>query len=297
MRVGYWNAYDDLVDQWLSAAEASATTPVPAFITAVGAPEPTVAAGAAAELPVRTGDRVDTLSAEVHAELQQAAGLMRLTQVRTDPLFAGVDGHGTAVVIVDTGADLHHPAFGPDSDHNGIADRIVYQYDFVGANDSDATDGNGHGTHVAGIVGSQDATYTGMAPGTNFIILRVLNDQGSGSLADIEEAFQWVVAHRTDYNIVAVSMSIGDNQNVNSDQNNQLSNEVSTLWSSGIATVVAAGNSFSTFNAPGVNGLAATPFAWAVASTLDNANTFSSFSQRSSTMTQIAAPGSNITPS
>jgi subtilisin family serine protease len=301
MRWKYWNSEDDLADQWLWPGET--TVSLSASISRGGAAPDAASASAAAAsdtpLPATPKDDgasvlFDRLSAEVHAELIQAAGLMRLTQVRTDPLFAGVDGHGTTVVIIDTGADLNHPAFGPDSGGNGIADRIAYQFDFVGANDSNATDGNGHGTHVAGIVGSQNATYTGMAPGVSFIVLRVLNDSGSGTLTDIEEAFQWVVAHRTEYNIVSVSMSIGDSQNVNFNQNNALSNEVATLWNAGIATVVAAGNSFASFNTPGVNGLAATPFAWGVASTLDNANTFSSFSQRSSTMTEIAAPGSNI---
>jgi hypothetical protein len=234
----------------------------------------------------------------LHADLVEAATLMRLDQVRANPLFAGVDGHGQTVVIIDTGADLNHPFFGPDADSNGVGDRILFQFDFYGANDSDASDGNGHGTHVTGIVGSQDSTYKGMAPGTNFIILKALSDAGSGNTTDIAEAFTWVVNNRNTYgNIVAVSMSIGDSQNVNSDQATVISSQVQTLWNAGIATVIAAGNSYTSYNAPGVNGLAATPFAWGIASTLDNGNTFSSFSQRSSTMTEIAAPGSNITSS
>ena len=288
------------------AVEAIAINRVVVDVTASAGPAPesiaTVSntALAAGSSTVSTDQHPDILTDpfpedDLLAQLQQAATLMRLTEVRTSSLYADVDGHGQTIVVLDTGIDLDHPFFGPDADSNGIADRILFQYDFYGANDSNASDAHGHGTHVAGIIGSQNATYPGMAPGANLIILKVLSDGGSGNFFDIEEAFQWVVANHSTYNIVAVSMSIGNSANVNSNQNNVLTDEVQTLWNSGIATVIAAGNSYASYNAPGVNGLAATPLAWGVASTLDNANTFSSFSQRSNTMTEIAAPGSNIT--
>ena len=56
-----------------------------------------------------------------------------LANFRVDPRFADLLGQGQAVVVLDTGIDPDHPAFGADADDNGIADRIVYQYDFVGA--------------------------------------------------------------------------------------------------------------------------------------------------------------------
>ncbi len=68
------------------------------------------------------------------------------------------------MVVIDTGIDLNHSFFGPDADHDGVADRIVYSYDFYGSNDSNASDFHGHGSNVASIIGSQDGTYTRMAP-------------------------------------------------------------------------------------------------------------------------------------
>jgi hypothetical protein len=98
---------------------------------------------------------------------QADSSLIHLDQFRADPRFSGIDGHGVSVVVLDTGIDLNHGFFGPDANHNGVADRIVYSYDFTGSNSSDASDRNGLGSNVASIIGSQDGTYTGMAPGVN----------------------------------------------------------------------------------------------------------------------------------
>src|ERR1043165_4970641 len=73
-------------------------------------------------------------------DLIQSRSLINMNAFRVDPRFTGIDGHGYSSVIIDTGIDLNHPFFGPDANSNGIADRIVYQYDFSGSNDSDASD-------------------------------------------------------------------------------------------------------------------------------------------------------------
>ena len=83
--------------------------------------------------------------------------------------------------IIDTGIDVNHPFFGADADSNGIADRILYQFDFSGTTDPDASDTNGHGSNVSSIALSSDATYRGMAPGAGIIALKVFAD-GAGSV-------------------------------------------------------------------------------------------------------------------
>src|SRR5215470_878417 len=90
---------------------------------------------------------------------QQDVPLIRLDQFRADPRFAGINGQGQTVVVLDTGVNLDHSFFGADADHNGMADRIVFAKDFTGG--SSANDDNGHGSNVASIIGSQDATYGG----------------------------------------------------------------------------------------------------------------------------------------
>src|SRR5947208_16637370 len=86
---------------------------------------------------------------------QQDTSLIRLSDFRADPHFAGIDGRGETVVVIDTGIDLDHPFFGADANHDGAADRIIYSYDFSGGNDSDASDTVGHGSNGASIIGSQ----------------------------------------------------------------------------------------------------------------------------------------------
>ncbi len=220
--------------------------------------------------------------------------LIRLDEIRTNPLYAGIDGTGMTVVLIDSGADLDHPAYGPDADRNGIADRILFQYDFYGANDIDANDGNGHGTHVTGIVGSNDNQHLGIAPGASFIVLKIGSDtDGTASLSDMEEAWRWVTENHLRYNIAAVNMSYGISGTSHDDEIiTELSEEIETLAKVGIASVIAAGNDYN--NAPGVGYFSASRYAWSIASTLDTADEFSWFSQRSTTMSDLAAPGSSV---
>jgi subtilisin family serine protease len=146
-------------------------------------------------------------------------------------------GDGYSVAIIDTGIDYNNPALG-----GGWGNRVIAGWDFAN-NDADPMDDNGHGTHVAGIIGSSDATYPGVAPNVNFIALKVLDANGSGSFGNIQDALDWVVAHQQQYNIVAINMSLGTG-NFTSNPYTFLDNEFSELDNEGVFIAVASGNSF-----------------------------------------------------
>jgi hypothetical protein len=141
-----------------------------------------------------------------------AEGLTELTLARTDDRFANLDGSGVTTVVIDTGIDLDHPFFGPDADGDGVADRILFQYDFAN-NDADASDKHGHGSHVASLIASSDADYHGVATGADIIVLKVFEDSGAGYFRYVEEALQWVIENAETYNIGVVNMSLGDSGN------------------------------------------------------------------------------------
>ncbi len=242
-----------------------------------------------------------------------AASVINLDQFRGDNRFAGVDGAGYTVVVLDTGIDLNHQAFGPDTNNDGVSDRIVYHQDFTGEGDGTADDVHGHGTHVSSIIGSSNPAYEGIAPEANIISLQVLGNNGSGSIFDIEDALQWVNANADTYNIVAVNMSLGGNSNLNFNQTHPLlGDEFQQLADQDIVTTVAAGNGYYDFQTEGVSSIAADPnvipvgavwdgnnggIAWSSGATdfTTGADRITSFSQRSDDIDMVFAPGALIT--
>ena len=126
-----------------------------------------------------------------------------VTTLRTN--FPQITGTGQTVVVIDTGLDYTHPA---------IAPNYLTGYDFTTGlpNPMDNwADGGGHGTHVAGIIVSSNPTYPGVAPGARVISLKVFDSTtGVATDANILAALNWVSAHKTQYNITTVNMSLGD---------------------------------------------------------------------------------------
>ncbi len=232
--------------------------------------------------------------------------------------FPSNTGSGYSVVVLDTGADLDHPFFGASTKVPGVADRIVYQYDFAADildkygkyEDTDASDTNGHGTNVASIIASQDATLKGMAPGVNLIILKVFNSSDQSPIGSIENALTWVVNNAATYNVVSVNMSFGGSENYNVPTEGYISDELKSLYDMGIVVAAAAGNEYLNYHAQGVAYPAADPSTLAVGAVYDSnfgndmlgpyiaaktdADRLTYFSDRSTTMVDIFAPGSAI---
>jgi thermitase len=109
--------------------------------------------------------------------------------------WAVSQGAGTTVAAVDSGAQLDHPDL-----------QLVTGHDYIDGDDA-PNDGNGHGTHVAGIIAAAQngLGVSGVAPLAKVMPLRVLGDDGSGSSADSAAAF----ARAGDLGIAVVNASIG----------------------------------------------------------------------------------------
>jgi subtilisin family serine protease len=229
-----------------------------------------------------------------------SADVLNLTSFRADGRFEGIDGRGLTVVVIDTGIDLNHEAFGPDLDENGVSDRIIFTRDFSGEGDGTADDVQSHGTHVASIIGSSASGFTGVAPGVNIVALQALDNSGSGSSLGIEASLKWVVANAETLNIVAVNMSLGGIENANSLSTHPVyGDELRTLHTElGVITVVAAGNAYRNMQVEGVSLLSADPntiSVGAIGGTTATGGDIASFSQRSNDIPTIFAPGAGIT--
>lgn len=161
--------------------------------------------------------------------------LIRLDRLRADPRFAGLDGRGFSVAVLDTGLDTSHPAF---------RGAVVYQYDFLN-NDGVPEDTSGHGTHVASLIASRAAGYRGIAPRASLVGLKVLDDIGSGGFVKIEQGLRWVIDNAAKYGIVAVNLSLGDGGSyVAPEMLHGISDELAELSDLGVVVIAAAGNSF-----------------------------------------------------
>ncbi len=141
-------------------------------------------------------------------------------------------------------------------------------------------DDNGHGSHVAGIVGAIDNTIgvIGIGPAIDLYAIKVLDRNGSGYLSDVIEGIQWAIAN----NIQVVNMSLGTASDIQS-----FHDAVSAAKTAGVVVVAAAGNSGGSVIFP-----AAYPEAIAVSAT-DQNNVIASWSSRGSEV-DLAAPGVSI---
>lgn len=181
-------------------------------------------------------------------------------------------GNGIRVAVLDTGVQYDHP---------DLSGKVVKGYNYVERN-WDPYDYNGHGTHCAGVVAAATNNgmgIAGMAPGAHIYAVKVLDNRGSGSLANIANG----IIHAADNGSKVISLSLGGTSG-----STTLENAVNYAWNKGAVVVAAAGNAGNTVR----NYPAAYSNAIAVAAT-DQNDRKASFSTYGSWV-DVAAPGVDI---
>jgi subtilisin len=188
------------------------------------------------------------------------------------------DGIGKRAWIIDTGIDFDHPDLTVD---------VAKSKSFISGVTS-ADDENGHGTHVAGIIGAKNNTFgvLGVASGATLVSLRVLDKEGSGALSNIIQALSYINTNASAGDVV--NMSVGDEDGISE----ILDRQVQTVAAKGILFAIAAGNEHENANkySPGrANG--SNIFTVTAIDSLDN---FASFSNYGNDVVDYAVPGVKI---
>ncbi|TFG33733.1 hypothetical protein EU527_06825 [Candidatus Thorarchaeota archaeon] len=165
----------------------------------------------------------------------------------------GINGSGIVVAVLDSGADGEHP---------DLQNKIIDFKDYINDRDDndpsdgmDAYDDNGHGTacawNVAGDGSANGGDFTGVAPGADLLIIKVLDDDGAGDDSVIAQGIEYAVDNGADI----ISLSLGGFW---ADETYLIEPSVVACKQAvevGISVVIAAGNSgpqaFS-INSPGI---------------------------------------------
>ena len=221
-----------------------------------------------------TPNRVTSRTASTLEAVTGALGSnVRPNSTRTS--YGGWDGRGIGIAILDSGVMKMHEALMPSLKSSRVqrnvqmlsttqanwttgVDSVVSlqpgstalsQYESSVANDNNAShDPYGHGTHVASVAAGRSLLYssgtpdtTGIAPGASIYDVKVLGDNGQGTLSTAIEGIQWVIYHAKEYNIRVLNVSLAANS-TQSWQTDPLCIAVRSATAAGITVVVAAGN-------------------------------------------------------
>ncbi len=217
------------------------------------------------------------------------------SDVVNDMSFAGADGAGTLVAILDTGIAKDHEAFSVEPEDlsaavygseealqavmdsaklsSGLTDasdawisaKIPYAYNYANMTVGGYSSAQPHGTHVAGIVaGNNGEDFFGVAPQAQLLVMKVFDEQGSTSDAALNAGLDDAVKLGAD----SINMSLGSTAGFYYDRGNE-EEAYNNCWDAGVNLLIAAGNEYTNayYNQYGNNlGQADTPDNAAVAS-------------------------------
>lgn len=143
--------------------------------------------------------------------------------------------------------------------HPDFRQRVVYFKDYI-AHQNKAYDDNGHGTHVSGIIAgngmSSFGKYSGIAPASHLIELKILDKKGNGRTKDVIDGINWIVKHKEEYGIRIMNISVGMTLSAKQQDLINMIQAVEYAWDKGIVVVAAAGNNGpkeGSITAPGIS--------------------------------------------
>ena len=243
----------------------------------------------------RMNEILERLSHDKRVEIAEPLGRVRAMFVPNDPLFKEqwhmerigaskawdfASGRGVTVAVVDTGIACEN--YGPFMKGTDLADtECVSGWNLVTKNEH-ANDDQGHGTHVAGTIAQSTNNGiggAGVAFHARLMPVKVLNESGWGTTADVADGIRWAAEHGAH----VINLSLGGPRN-----SRVLQKAVDYARSQGCVIVAAAGNSGGSVGFPGASegviGVSAS----------DSDDKIAKFSSRGDGV-DIAAPGVNVT--
>lgn len=187
------------------------------------------------------------------------------------------DGTGKTAWLLDTGIDFTHEDLVVDT---------IRSKSFLEEEPS-AQDKNGHGTHVAGIIGAKNNRVgtLGVASGATLVALKVLNEDGDGLLSNVLDALAYVRRHAVAGEAVNISLGLNERSLI-------LEREIQGIANNDIYVTLAAGNEskpardYSPASTNGKNIF--------TVSAVDSLNHFASFSNYGNEVIDVAAPGVRV---
>ncbi|MDW7774762.1 MAG: S8 family peptidase [Methanosarcinales archaeon] len=146
-------------------------------------------------------------------------------KVNAPAIWNNTTGSGVKIAIIDTGISNKHPDLTVSGGINLVGTSTSKKWN----------DDNGHGTHVAGIIGARNNSIgvLGVAPGAELYAVKVLDQFGGGSISDVVEGIEWAVQNDMDI----ISMSLGTTE-----YSQALNDSSTSAYHAGILLVASAGN-------------------------------------------------------
>ncbi len=233
------------------------------------------------ELPARAVENlaersfVETVNPnyKVSSSLQDSA-----PQIDADEAWSyNASGQDVEVAVLDTGVD---------ADHTDL--QVEAQIDFT---EEGRGDQSGHGTHVAGIVSSQNNERRGVAYGAEIYDVKVLNETGSGTASQVLDGLEYAVTNDMDVAVMSLGADVEQ-----CDGTDVISEAVDDTVDEGVTVVAAAGNEgpeTGTLTSPGCSESAITVGA------VDETSSVTEYSSRGPTddgrtKPDVVAPGTSI---